>query len=177
MSEFNYKQWIMENKVGPYSKTLLSEDQKYKVVSKAENILIAYPDEEGSYSKDDLMRWQERIQEKGKSAKVDFVDSKEEADALKEETYDQAYNDGGNENPQPEDEQFQEMDSMQYYDIAKDAEATNDRIEYYSDAELNMDNDRMPSNYSIPNPGGDSDLDAAWKPKPFNNARTSGRFA
>ena len=40
-----------------------------------------------------------------------------------------------------------------------------------------MDNDRMPSNYSKPNPGGNSDLDAAWKPKPFNNARTSGRFA
>ncbi len=183
MSEFNYKQWIQDNKVGPYQKTTLFESMqdRFGVMSKNKHHLVAYPDPQGGYTKEELSAWYAKGQEAGQTRQVEYVDSREEAkeatDKIDEETYDQAYNDGGNENPQPEDEQFQEMDSMQYYDIAKDAEATNDRIEYYSNAELNMDNDRMPSNYSIPNPGGNSDLDAAWKPKPFNNARTSGRFA
>lgn len=183
MSEFNYKQWIMENKVGPFQKTIhhYGSLHRFGVMSKNKNHLVAYRDDQGGYTKAELDAWSAKGQKEGLPRQVEFVPTKEEAkeitDKIDEETYDQAYNDGGNENPQPEDEQFQEMDSMHNYDISKDAEATNMKIGAYSNAELNMDNDRMPSNYSVPNPGGNSDLNAAWKPKPFNNARTSGRFA
>ena len=88
---------------------------------------------------------------------------------MEEDTYDQTYNNGGSENPQPEDEQFQE--SM--YDIHMDQGQTNTAISHYSNAELNMDNDVMPDDYSVPNPGLGADRNAAWKPKPFDNAKTS----
>ena len=111
-------------------------------------------------SYDDL---QEEMDEWERASLEDFID---------EETYDQAYNDGGNENPQPEDEQYQEGTKDLYVAPGQ----TNTAISYYSNAELDMDNDRLPFDYSEPNPGSGADLTAAWKPKPFNNGSTSGRI-
>lgn len=172
MKEFNYKQWLRENKSGPYQKTLLfeSEDQRFNVIAKTKGHLVAYPDQAGSYTKSELTTWQTKGQDAGVSRKLDWVDSREEAmrasDDIQEDTYDQTYNgDGGAENPQPEDEQFQE--SM--YDLYRNPGDTNSAIEYYSDAELDSNNDQMPFDYSKPNPGLDAGRDAAWKPKPFNN--------
>jgi hypothetical protein len=176
MKEFNYKQWLLENKSGPYGKSLLFEsmDSRYGVIAKTKGHLLAYPDSEGAYVKAELEAWLRKGQEAGHTRKLDFVNSKEEAmsageEGLSEDTYTQTYDQGGPENPQPEDEQFQE--SMD--DIYNNQGVTNADISYYSDAELDMDNDRMPSKYSVPNPGAGVDDTAVWKEKPFNNGATS----
>lgn len=86
---------------------------------------------------------------------------------LEEDTYSQTYEEDGPENPQPEDEQFRE--SM--YDLYRNPGDLNSAIEHYADAELDMDNDQMPTDYSVPNPGLYGDKKPAWKPKPFNNGK------
>ena len=179
MSEFNYKQWIQDNKVGPYQKTTLFEsiEDRFGVVSKNKHHLIAYPDSKGGYTKAELQAWYQKGQEAGLTRKIEYVDSRQEAitaseESIEEDTYDQTYNAGGSENPQPEDEEFQEGTQDLYVAPGQ----TNTAIEYYSDAELDMDNDKLPFDYSEPNPGDGADLEAAWKPKPFNNGSTSGRI-
>ena len=176
MSEFNYKQWLLESKAGPYQKTLLNEsdDARYGVISKTAGHLVAYPNPEDGYTKRDLLAWQAKGQEAGHTRKLDWVNSKEEAisfveGGLDEDTYTQTYDNGGPENPQPEDEQFKESMDNIYHNQGD----TNAAIEYYSDAELDMDNDRMTNDYSVPNPGGDVDNTAVWRQKPFNNGATS----
>lgn len=176
MNEFNYKQWLQENRSGPYQKPLLfeSDDSRFGVIAKTKGHLLAYPDPNGAYVKAELDAWQSKGQEAGHSRKLDYVGSKEEAissseEGLDEDTYTQTYDQGGPENPQPEDEQFQESMSNIYHNQGD----TNAAIEYYSDAELDMDNDRMTDKYSVPNPGGDVDDTAVWKEKPFNNGATS----
>ena len=181
MAEFNYTQWMQDNKVGPYGKRsklaeAMEAAQTYGVFAKTPNYLLAYVDPKGSYTKEQLDAWYTKGQEAGQNRNISFFDSKEEAmqadqEPMEEDTYDQTYNDGGSEDPQPEDEQFQE--SM--YDIHMDQGQTNTAISHYSNAELNMDNDVMPDDYSVPNPGLGADTDAAWKPKPFDNAKTSVR--
>ena len=115
MSEFNYKQWIMENQVGPFQKTIHHYGSKHRfgVMSKNKHHLVAYRDDQGGYTKAELDAWSVKGREEGLPRQVEFVPSKEEAkeitDKIDEETYDQAYNDGGNENPQPDDEQFNNM--------------------------------------------------------------------
>lgn len=172
---FNYKQWLLESKSGPYQKTILfeSEDSRYGVIAKTKGHLIAYPDANGSYSKEELTTWQSKGQEAGISRKLDWTTSKEEAmasvDELDEDTYTQTYDQGGPENPQPEDEQFRESRSNVY----RNPGDVNAAISYYSNAELDMDNDRMTDKYSVPNPGDGVDDTAVWKEKPFNNGATS----
>ena len=179
MKDFNYKQWLQENKQGPY-KSMLRENTEatsnvpYNVMAKTTNVLVAYPDPKGQYTKEQLTLWQTKGQERGESKNIIFVNSKDEAIAVSqgqvdEDTYPETYENSGDENPQPEDEQFQEGLDTIYNTIGR----TNQDIEYYSDAELDYDNDVMPSDYSEPNPGIGADRDAAWKPKPFNNAQTS----
>lgn len=113
MSEFNYKQWIMENQVGPYQKTIHHYGSKTRlgVMSKNKHYLVAYPDLQGGYTKAELDAWIAKGQEAGLKREVEYVGSREEAkeatDKIDEDTYDQAYNNGGDENPQPEEEQFQ----------------------------------------------------------------------
>ena len=86
---------------------------------------------------------------------------------LEEDTYTQTYAEDGDENPQPEDEQYNEN----MYDLYRNPGDVNSAIEHYSDAELDSDNDTMPDEYSVPNPGLDADKKKPWKPRPFNNGK------
>ena len=173
MSDFNYKQWIQDNKVGPYRKVSLNEShlsndqwldafqdaivdldlpiEAFRKIVKSLNHVDPIedyghmnPQQAAAEYVDDLVGW-----------------------TVKEDTYTQTYDQGGPENPQPEDEQFQE--SM--HDLYHNPGDLNFNIAYYSNAELDADNDVMPSDYSVPNPGLGADRDAAWKPKPFNNGK------
>ena len=173
MSDFNYKQWLTENKVGPYLKETLheSESQQYAVLAKSRNSLVAYPSSEGGYSRRELETWIRKGHEAGQVRKIDWTKTKDQAielaKDLQEDTYPETYEDDGPENPHPEDEQFRE--SM--YDLYINPGETNSAIAHYSNGELDADNDTMPANYSVPNPGLGADKNAAWKPKPFNNGK------
>ena len=171
MSEFNYKQWLADNKVGPYRKVSLNESylgndewldafqdaivdldlpvEAFRKIVKSLNHVNPI-DDYGHMSP--------------QQAANEYVDDL--IGSIKEDTYTQTYS-GDTENPQPEDEQFQE--SM--YDLYRNPGDLNSDIEHYSDAEIDANDDVMPAGYSKPNPGLGADTNAAWKPKPFNNGK------
>lgn len=172
MSEFNYKQWLAENKVGPYRKISLNEshlgnDQWLDAFQDA-IVDLDLPVEvfrkivKSLNHVDPIDDYGHMSPQQAAEVYVDDLIGK----YVKEDTYTQTYDQGGPENPQPEDEQFQE-------ELYRNPGDVNAAISYYSDAELDMDNDRMTDKYSVPNPGGDVDDNAVWKEKPFNNGATS----
>lgn len=172
MSEFNYKEWLLENKVGPYCKMSLNEshlgndqwlDAFQDAIVELDLPVEAFRKIVKSLNHVDPMEDYGHMSPQ--QAAAEYVDDLV-GRYVKEDTYTQTYDQGGPENPQPEDEQFQE-------NLYRNPGDVNAAISYYSDAELDMDNDRMTDKYSVPNPGGDVDDNAVWKEKPFNNGATS----
>jgi hypothetical protein len=162
MSGFNYNDWLKQTKSGPYQKTLLmeSEDTMYKVLGKSKHHLIAYPDPQGGYTKSELTAWYEKGHDLGQTRQVEFATSKDNAEELAgqnidEDTYTQTYDQGGPENPSPEDEQFQEISTT-------DTEDVNNAIEYAKNAEVHTFNNRsMPPEYSMEEVTADVSTDLA----------------
>lgn len=147
MMDFNYNNWLRQTKAGPYQRSILteSENQMFKVIGKSKNHLVAYPDPQGGYTRSELESWYQKGYELSQSRQVEFATSKEDAENLSgenidEDTYTQTYDQGGPENPQPDEEQFQESSGI---------EDTNTAIEYYADAEVTgFDNSQMPPRYA-----------------------------
>lgn len=171
MSEFNYKQWLLENKVGPYRKVSLNEshlgndqwlDAFQDAIVELDLPVEAFRKIVKSLNHVDPMNDYGHMNPQQAAAEYvnDLVSWK-----VQEDTYTQTYDEDGKENPQPEDEQFQESMS----DLYRNPGDLNSDIEHYSDAELDANNDVMPAGYSVPNLGLGADKNAAWKQKPFNN--------
>lgn len=161
MSGFNYTQWLLENKSGPYEKTIHHYGSKHRfgVMSKNKHHLVAYRDDQGGYTKAELDAWSAKGREEGLPRQVEFVPSREEAkeitDKIDEDTYTQTYDQGGPEDPQPEDEQFQEVS-------VTDSEDVNNAIEYANNAEVHtFNNDSMPPGYSVDEVTADVNTDLA----------------